>query len=174
MQMATVFASSANRHLWSGIGFAFATDACAAALIAYIFFDKSDWMGVAVFAFGAMIAFQFVYGLWAFGRRILWFNLGEKRQRVETIKADARARNVPAPDSYFNNAEHFLNQIVEDKGAPDDARIWCAAMIGAIAAQRAMSRTECMLTLVAVEQALTEYAREESPGGGFFSLAAGQ
>lgn len=172
--MATVFASSATRRLWSGIGFAIAADGAAVAFLSYLFADRSDWVGVAVLVFGAMIAFQFAYGVWAFGRRILWFNLGEKRQRVETIKADARARNVPAPDRYFNNAEQFLNEIAEDRFAPDEARIWCAVMIGAIAAQRAMSKTECMLTLIAMEQALTEYARDASPGGGFFSSAARQ
>ena len=158
--MAAGFESSDKRALWAALCFGILTDIAGVAVLVYFLASPQEYLFSVLFALAAIWAFQITYMIWSFGRRLIWFNLFEKKARIEAIKRELVARKFPAPDRYFDDAEQYLNIVAEDLLAPDDARLWSAVTIGAIAAQRLLSRTECMLSLMVLEKAILEYAQE--------------
>ncbi len=123
------------------------------------YFTSSGWVGF----FFALVGLQCLYlAIWTKNSLWSWFFFWiSGRRKMATVIEDFLVENrFPAPPQYLNDADDYLNQVVNNEQFDCKLRIKAALELGTINGFRTGGRMQLGLQLFfAFEDALTRYAR---------------
>ena len=110
-----------------------------------------------------------VYGLRAALYNVLfnWFN---KRTSIDDLKREFRKNELPDNEGGLPDADFYFQSVIDNKDAPEKAKIFSAATLGNLSVLRQYSMIDTMRAHSRLEQALNEYSdslpRPLRPPGG--------
>ena len=157
--MATQFRSALWRGIWLATLFSFAIDFVVVLAWLLLFGGQGP---ILLWAFLVPLAIYVVQAILAgYGalKRLVWFHLFEREERIRAVLGDFGRLRMPDPADYYYSPDEYLAQVAKSEECSADARAYAAGVSGALAAQRQTGfRMEGLLSSYVVEKAIQRYA----------------
>lgn len=154
--MATHIRKSYERNVWTAIAIGFLIDVAVIFVVLIAFFPQVQVP--LIWAFGLRLGLEIVaslYGLYVFAKRFLWFQLFERKERIELSVREFEDVGLPDPEPYYDDADEYLARAARDETLGTEARFNAAFMLGVLFSQRQFGpKREALITNIVVEEAL--------------------
>jgi hypothetical protein len=157
--------SKIRRTYWRNVLWNFVPDLLVAAIIAYALYgrwwlSKADggrwWIFIIVY-FGLQVVYLLIWlknTIWGRGM----FYLLRRREARQHFLSIFREKSFPEPDDIIVDGDDYFREVIENKAAPDEARVEAAGIMGALAYLRGGGQMQqSMWLLMILEDAIQLY-----------------
>lgn len=157
--MATQFQSALWRGIWLATLFSVAIDFVVVMAWLLAFGGQGPILLWAILIPLAVYLAQLILSGYGALKRLLWFHLFEREERIKAVIGDFARLRMPDPGNYYHTPDEYLSQVAISDECGLDARAYAAGLTGALAAQRQTGfRMEGLLSSYVVEKAIQRYA----------------
>ncbi len=157
--MATQFRSALWRGIWLATLFSFAIDFVVVLIWLWVFGGQGPILLWAILVPLAVYLVQAILAGYGALKRLAWFHLFEREERIRAVLGDFGRMQMPDPAKYYYSPDEYLTEVAKSEECSADARAYAAGLSGALAAQRQTGfRLEGLLSSYVVEKAIQQYA----------------
>lgn len=157
--LATQFRSALWRGIWLATLFSFAIDIVVVLVWLLLFGGQGPVLLWAILVPLAVYVAQAILAGYGALKRLAWFHLFEREERIREVLGDFARMHLPDPSNYYFSPDEYLAEVAKSDECSADARAYAAGLSGALAAQRQTGfRLEGLLSSYVVEKAIQRYA----------------
>jgi len=161
-KMAVRFEAAFWRNMWLVLLVSYVIDVVVV-YVAMALFNVSGTLIIGALLFPiAVYVLQAALAFYNMLKRLAWFQLFEKTQRIRATIADFRRLKMPVPKDYYPDGDQYLMDTAMSEDASAEARLYAGSSLGMLASQRQYGpRTEAFLNGLVLENAVQQYVHDQ-------------